>query len=118
METALLKLIEDYGVDSVFKLADVLGVTIRYDVLPRDIGGLYYINEIENEIIIVINDGVKEQLQLFVCAYLLSHHSLNKGTYFCFLDENISNIQYYMLALQLLRATVGKVAVQTVSILG
>jgi Zn-dependent peptidase ImmA (M78 family) len=118
METALLKVIEDYEVDSVFKLADVLGVTIRYDGLPKDIGGLYYINEIENEIIIVINNAVKEQLQLFVCAYLLSHHALNKGTYFCFVDENSSNIQYYMLALQLLRATVGKVAAQKISALG
>jgi Zn-dependent peptidase ImmA (M78 family) len=118
METELLKLIEDYEVDSVYKLADVLGVTIRYDELPKDIGGLYYINEIENEIMIVINDGVKDQFQLFVCAYLLSHHALNKGTYFCFLDENSSNLQYYMLALQLLRATVGNVAAQKISALG
>jgi Zn-dependent peptidase ImmA (M78 family) len=118
METALLKLIEDYALDSVFKLADVLGVTVRYDVLPKDIGGLYYINEIENEIIIIINDGVKDDVQLFVCSYLLSHHALNRGTYFCFLDENSSNIQYYMLALQLLRATVGKIAAPTIRALG
>jgi Zn-dependent peptidase ImmA (M78 family) len=116
METALLKLVDDYEADSVYKLADVLGITVRYDMLPKDIGGLYYINEIENEIIIVINEGVKDELQLFVCAYLLSHHALNQGTYFCFLDENSSNIQYYMLALQLLRATVGKVAAQRISV--
>jgi Zn-dependent peptidase ImmA (M78 family) len=112
MDTALLNLIEEYQVDSVFELADVLTVSIRYDNMPKEIGGLYYINEVDNEIIIVINEGTNKQLQLFVCAYLISHHALNEGTYFCFLDENSSNIQYYILALQLLRATVGKVAAQ------
>jgi Zn-dependent peptidase ImmA (M78 family) len=112
METDLIKVIEEYKVESVFELADVLGVSVRYDILPKEIDGLYYINEEDNEIIIVINKDANKQLQLYICAYLLSHHALDRGTYFCFLDKNSSNNQYYILALQLLRATVGKASVQ------
>jgi hypothetical protein len=93
-------------------LADVIGVSVRYDILPKEIDGLYYFNEVDNEIIMVISKDANKELQLYICAYLLSHHALDRGTYFCFLEKNSSNIQYYILALQLLRATVGKAAVQ------
>jgi Zn-dependent peptidase ImmA (M78 family) len=112
METELINVIEEYEVKSVFELADVLGVSVRYDNLPKEIGGLYYINEVDNEIIILINKEVNKEVQLYICAYLISHHALDRGTYFCFLDKNSSNIQYYILALQLLRATVGRAAAQ------
>jgi hypothetical protein len=112
METELIKVIEEYEVESVFELADVLGVSVRYDILPNEIDGLYYFNEVDNEIIMVINKDANKEFQLYICAYLLSHHALDRGTYFCFLDKNSSNIQYYILALQLLRATVEKVAAQ------
>jgi hypothetical protein len=112
MEHALLRVIAKYEVSSVFELADVLGVTICYDTMPDEIGGLYYINEVENTIMIVIRQDIKEHIQLFVCAYLLAHHALYEGTYFCFLDEDRSNLSYYILALKLLRATVGKVALK------
>jgi Zn-dependent peptidase ImmA (M78 family) len=110
MEAALLNVIKKYGVESVIDLADVLGVHVRYDKMPDEIGGLYYIDENENTIIIVINRDINEHIQLFVCAYLLAHHALNEGTYFCFLDENSSHLNYYILALKLLRATIGKAA--------
>jgi Zn-dependent peptidase ImmA (M78 family) len=110
METALLNVIKKYKVESVIQLADVLGVLVRYDKMPDEIGGLYYIDENENTIIIVINREIGEHIQLFVCAYLLAHHALNEGTYFCFLDENSSHFNYYILALKLLRATIGKFA--------
>jgi Zn-dependent peptidase ImmA (M78 family) len=112
METKLLKVVEDYQVRSVYELAEVLGITIQYDLMPKDIGGLYYVNEVEREIIIVINDDIKEQLKLFACAYLIAHHALNKGSQFCFLDENNTNIRYYHLALKLLQAAREQAAMQ------
>ncbi|QGQ94639.1 hypothetical protein EHS13_06935 [Paenibacillus psychroresistens] len=109
MENALLNVIKKYEIESVIELADVLGVLVRYDRMPDEIGGLYYIDESEDAIIIVINRDINEHKQLFVCAYLLAHHALNEGMYFCFLDENSSHFNYYILALKLLRATIGKI---------
>jgi hypothetical protein len=112
MEKRLMKVVEDYQVQSVYELAEVLGITTQCDLMPRDIGGLYYVNEVEREINIVINADSKDQIKQFSCAYLIAHHAVNKGTQFCFLDENNSNIQYHLLALKLLQATHEQAAMQ------
>jgi Zn-dependent peptidase ImmA (M78 family) len=112
MDHKLMKVVEDYQIRSIYELAEVLGITILFDLMPKDFGGLYYVNEVDSEIIIVINGDIKEQLKHFACAYLIAHHALNKGTQFCFLDENNSNIRYYHLALKLLQATREQVAMQ------
>jgi hypothetical protein len=104
MEHKLMKVVEDYDVCSIYELAEVLGITILFDLMPKDFGGLYYVNEVEREIIIIINGDIKDQLKDYACAYLIAHHALNQGTQFCFLEENNSNIRYYHLALKLLQA--------------
>ncbi len=104
-----MNVIKQYEVESVIELADVLGVLVRYDKMPDEIGGLYYLDQNENTIIIVINQDISKHMKLFVCAYLLAHHALDSGTYFCFLDENNSHLNYYILALKLLRATGGRI---------
>ncbi len=65
-----MRLIEKYGTDDPFYLADILGITVVYD----DLGGIsgHYVKYLRRKYII-IDENAPEEMLVFICAHELGH---------------------------------------------
>ena len=86
MEENAAHLVRKYKTNCPFEIAEALGIHIRYMDLGKSTKGLYY-KKLRRRFII-INEGLSDQWQRFVCAHELGHDRLHKGINRFFLEEH------------------------------
>ncbi|GGI97018.1 ImmA/IrrE family metallo-endopeptidase [Paenibacillus hunanensis] len=86
MDDIAARLVHQYKTNCPFEIATALGIHIRYMDLGKSTKGLYYAKLRRR--FIVINQGLSEQWQRFVCAHELGHDRLHKGLSRFFLEEH------------------------------
>lgn len=70
------KLMRKYDTNNPFKLADELGIIVKYDDLGNTWGYFITYKRIK---IIHINKNIEEWLQRYTCAHEIGHSILHKG---------------------------------------
>lgn len=86
MDDIAVRLVHQYKTNCPFEIAEALGIHIRYMDLGKSTKGLYY-TKLRRRFI-VINQGLSDQWQRFVCAHELGHDRLHKGLSRFFLEEH------------------------------
>lgn len=79
------KLMRKYDTNNPFKLADELGIIVKYDDLGNTWGYFITYKRIK---IIHINKNIEEWLQRYTCAHELGHSILHKGVPTPFLKKH------------------------------
>lgn len=79
------KLMRKYDTNNPFKLADELGIVVKYDDLGNTWGYFITYKRIK---IIHINKNIDEWLQRYTCAHELGHSILHKGVPTPFLKKH------------------------------
>lgn len=79
------KLMRKYDTNNPFKLADELGIIVKYDDLGNTWGYFITYKRIK---IIHINKNIDEWLQRYTCAHELGHSLLHKGVPTPFLKKH------------------------------
>lgn len=79
------KLMRKYDTNNPFKLADELGIIVKYDDLGNTWGYFIIYKRIK---IIHINKNIDEWLQRYTCAHELGHSILHKGVPTPFLKKH------------------------------
>lgn len=79
------KLMRKYDTNNPFKLADELGIIVKYDDLGNTWGYFITYKRIK---IIHINKNIDEWLQRYTCAHELGHSILHKGVPTPFLKKH------------------------------
>lgn len=79
------KLMRKYDTNNPFKLADELGIIVKYDNLGNTWGYFITYKRIK---IIHINKNIEEWLQRYTCAHELGHSILHKGVPTPFLKKH------------------------------
>lgn len=79
------KLMRKYDTNNPFKIADELGIIVKYDDLGNTWGYFITYKRIK---IIHINKNIEEWLQRYTCAHELGHSILHKGVPTPFLKKH------------------------------
>ncbi len=79
------KLMRKYDTNNPFKLADELGIIVKYDDLGNTWGYFITYKRIK---IIHINKNIEEWLQRYTCAHEIGHSILHKGVPTPFLKKH------------------------------
>ena len=80
-----IKLIDKYGTNCPFEIAERKGIMIIFESLGGSLGYYTCYKRIQS---IHINDNIDETLQRFVCAHELGHSLLHKSENAPFLKKN------------------------------
>ncbi|MEK8132485.1 ImmA/IrrE family metallo-endopeptidase [Paenibacillus filicis] len=86
MEEIIQRLIKRHHTNCPFRLAQELGIHIRYHDLGEQTRGIYY-RKLRRRFI-VIHDKLTDEWKRFVCAHELGHDRLHKGISRFFLEEH------------------------------
>lgn len=94
MERLIPSLVRKFKTNNPFEIAVGLNINVRYADLDEGTRGIYYRNLRRR--FIVLNSGLNEQWQRFVCAHELAHDRLHPGISRFWLDEqSFSNAGKY-----------------------
>ncbi|ETT32169.1 ImmA/IrrE family metallo-endopeptidase [Paenibacillus sp. FSL R5-808] len=86
MDSTIHKLVQKFKTNNPFEIANELNILIRYAELGEGTRGLYY-RKLRRRFI-VIDNGLNEIWQTFVCAHELGHDRLHPGLSQFWIDEH------------------------------
>lgn len=85
MDDTIRRLTRRYKTNCPFRIAEELGIHVRYRYLGEETRGLYF-RKLRRRFI-VIGSNLSEEWQRFVCAHELAHDRLHKGIGYYFLER-------------------------------
>ena len=84
MDDTIRLLTRRYKTNCPFRIAEALGIHVRYRDLGEETRGLYF-RKLRRRFI-VIGSNLSEEWQRFVCAHELAHDRLHKGIGYYFIE--------------------------------